>query len=285
MPHGHSLLTRGRSPLSATTPIFITLIGALSCDGLGGLRDRARATPEANCEGCTRAGSRQRRTGAAAGGARTSRGAADREEARRERAAAAADREEAARERAEAQRLRNETAASLELAATDELTGAWTRRFGLEQLTHELARAHRTESALALVFVDVDGLKRINDAHGHLAGDELLTLIGKVTPTCARTTGGALRRRRVRVRDAQHGSGPGSRSLRRDRRHLACPQPGPLDLVRCRRGGTGRQPPEPDQPRRRGPAGIAGLARQLPGLDRARPRQRFAIPFRGRSPI
>ena len=50
--------------------------------------------------------------------------AADREEAARERAAAAADREEAARERAEAQRLRNETAASLELAATDELTGA-----------------------------------------------------------------------------------------------------------------------------------------------------------------
>ena len=113
--------------------------------------------------------------------------AADREEAARERAeaageraAAAADREEAARERAEAQRLRNDTAASLELAATDELTGAWTRRFGLEQLTHELARAHRTESALTLVFVDVDGLKQINDDHGHLAGDELLTLIGEV---------------------------------------------------------------------------------------------------------
>jgi diguanylate cyclase (GGDEF)-like protein len=106
--------------------------------------------------------------------------AADREEAERERAAAAADREEAVRERAEAQRLQNETAASLELAATDELTGAWTRRFGLEQLTHELARAHRTESALALVFVDVDGLKQINDDHGHLAGDELLTLIAEV---------------------------------------------------------------------------------------------------------
>jgi diguanylate cyclase (GGDEF)-like protein len=106
--------------------------------------------------------------------------AAERDEAARERAAAAADREEAARERAEAQRLRNETAASLELAATDELTGAWTRRFGLEQLTRELARAHRTENALALVFVDVDGLKQINDDHGHLAGDELLTLIGEV---------------------------------------------------------------------------------------------------------
>ena len=106
--------------------------------------------------------------------------AADREAAARERAEAAADREAAAREREEAQRLRDETAASLELAATDELTGAWTRRFGLEQLTRELARAHRTGSSLVLVFVDVDGLKKINDAHGHLAGDELLTLIGEV---------------------------------------------------------------------------------------------------------
>ena len=106
--------------------------------------------------------------------------AADREASARERADAAADREAAAREREEAQRLRDETAASLELAATDELTGAWTRRFGLEQLMRELARAHRTGNSLVLVFVDVDGLKKINDAHGHLAGDELLTLIGEV---------------------------------------------------------------------------------------------------------
>jgi diguanylate cyclase (GGDEF)-like protein len=106
--------------------------------------------------------------------------AADREEAARDRAEAAADRKEAVRERVEAQQLRDETAANLELAATDELTGAWTRRFGLEQIARELARAHRTGARLALVFVDVDGLKRINDDHGHLAGDELLTLISEV---------------------------------------------------------------------------------------------------------
>jgi diguanylate cyclase (GGDEF)-like protein len=106
--------------------------------------------------------------------------AADRKAAARERADAAADREEAARERAAAQQLQDETAASLELAATDEMTGAWTRRFGLEQLTRELARAHRTGARLVVVFVDVDGLKKINDDHGHLAGDELLTLISEV---------------------------------------------------------------------------------------------------------
>ena len=106
--------------------------------------------------------------------------AADRKAAARERADAAADREEAARERAAAQQLQDETAASLELAATDEMTGAWTRRFGLEQLTRELSRAHRTGARLVVVFVDVDGLKKINDDHGHLAGDELLTLISEV---------------------------------------------------------------------------------------------------------
>lgn len=106
--------------------------------------------------------------------------AADREAAGRERAQAAADREAAARDLAEAQRLESEIAASLELASTDELTGAWTRRFGLEHLTRELARAHRTGARLALVFVDVDGLKRINDTHGHLAGDELLGLISEI---------------------------------------------------------------------------------------------------------
>jgi diguanylate cyclase len=106
--------------------------------------------------------------------------AVDREAAIRERAEAAVDRQAAAQDRAEAQRLRNETAASLELAATDELTGAWTRRSGLEHLTRELARAHRTGTRLVVVFVDVDGLKLINDAHGHLAGDELLTLIGEI---------------------------------------------------------------------------------------------------------
>ena len=106
--------------------------------------------------------------------------AADREIASRERAEAAADREAAARERAAAQRLRSETAESLELAATDELTGALTRRFGLEQLTRELSRASRIGGTLVLVFVDVDGLKKINDDHGHLAGDELLTLVSEI---------------------------------------------------------------------------------------------------------
>ena len=107
------------------------------------------------------------------------RAAADRAKAAHDRARAAADREEAARERAEALRNRAESADNLRLATTDELTGAWTRKFGLEEVSHELERAHRTGATLVLAFVDVDGLKQVNDSQGHLAGDALLRLVGE----------------------------------------------------------------------------------------------------------
>jgi diguanylate cyclase (GGDEF)-like protein len=107
------------------------------------------------------------------------RAAADRAKAADDRARAAADRAEAARERAEALRDRSKSADSLKLATTDELTGAFTRRFGLEEVSRELERAHRTGAGLVLAFVDVDGLKVVNDSQGHLAGDALLRLLGE----------------------------------------------------------------------------------------------------------
>jgi diguanylate cyclase (GGDEF)-like protein len=84
----------------------------------------------------------------------------DRGEAAHDRYAAAADRDASAHERA---------AASL-----DELTGAHRRGAGFMELDREVARAHRTEQPLVLAFVDVDGLKEINDSRGHLAGDRVL---------------------------------------------------------------------------------------------------------------
>src|SRR6266511_3810974 len=90
-----------------------------------------------------------------------------------------AEREEAARERAEARRDRTKSADNLKLATTDELTGAWTRKLGLEEVSRELERAHRTGAGLVLAFVDVDGLKAVNDSQGHLAGDALLRLLGE----------------------------------------------------------------------------------------------------------
>jgi diguanylate cyclase (GGDEF)-like protein len=107
------------------------------------------------------------------------RAAADRVKAAGDRARAAADRDEAARERAEALHHRNEFAEDLRRATTDELTGARTRTFGLEELSRELERAHRTGGTLLLAFIDVDGLKQLNDTEGHLAGDALLRLVGE----------------------------------------------------------------------------------------------------------
>ena len=107
------------------------------------------------------------------------RAAADRVKAANDRARAAADREAAARERAEAVRQRTESEDNLRRATTDELTGARTRTFGLEEMTRELERAHRTGGTLVLAFVDVDGLKEVNDTEGHLAGDALLRLVGE----------------------------------------------------------------------------------------------------------
>ncbi len=107
------------------------------------------------------------------------RAAADRAKAADDRIRAAADRKEAARDRVEALRSHTESAHDLKLAATDELTGAWTRKFGLDEMARELERAHRTGNRLVLAFLDVDGLKEVNDSQGHLAGDELLQFLGE----------------------------------------------------------------------------------------------------------
>jgi diguanylate cyclase (GGDEF)-like protein len=115
------------------------------------------------------------------------RAAADRMKAADDRTRAAADREQAAAERAEASRLRAEADAAVALAATDELTGTRTRAFGLEEMSRELERANRTGAVLLLAFVDVDGLKEVNDNRGHLAGDALLRRTGEALRASVRS--------------------------------------------------------------------------------------------------
>jgi diguanylate cyclase (GGDEF)-like protein len=61
-----------------------------------------------------------------------------------------------------------------EVALTDPLTGVLNRRGFTEAVERELDRARRHDQQFALAFVDVRGLKRVNDTEGHLAGDELL---------------------------------------------------------------------------------------------------------------
>lgn len=65
-------------------------------------------------------------------------------------------------------------AALKHLALRDALTGIPNRRAILEELDLEIERARRTETSLAIVIIDLDHFKAINDQYGHLAGDEVL---------------------------------------------------------------------------------------------------------------
>jgi diguanylate cyclase (GGDEF)-like protein len=64
--------------------------------------------------------------------------------------------------------------------AFDELTGVMRRAGGLATLDREIARARRQGMALSVAFVDVDGLKKVNDTLGHAAGDRLLRNVVEV---------------------------------------------------------------------------------------------------------
>ena len=63
-------------------------------------------------------------------------------------------------------------------ASQDELTGLARRWRFDEALEHQVALAERHGTPAALLLVDVDGLKRINDTHGHQVGDQILQHVG-----------------------------------------------------------------------------------------------------------
>lgn len=67
--------------------------------------------------------------------------------------------------------LRSELA---DLALVDDLTGVANRRHFLQRLDEECARAVRSQAPFALLAIDLDGFKMINDNHGHAAGDNCL---------------------------------------------------------------------------------------------------------------
>ena len=72
----------------------------------------------------------------------------------------------------------------MNLAETDDLTGIWNRRYFRRQLPQEIERARVYNLPLSLLIFDVDDFKQINDGHGHVVGDVVLSeLCGAVRET------------------------------------------------------------------------------------------------------
>lgn len=66
-----------------------------------------------------------------------------------------------------------------QLAVTDELTGCYNKRFLLQQLAYEIAIAQRYKTHFAVMLMDLDNFKHINDTYGHMAGDDVLRHVVK----------------------------------------------------------------------------------------------------------
>jgi diguanylate cyclase (GGDEF)-like protein len=80
-----------------------------------------------------------------------------------------------------------------ETAARDKLTGLYNRRMFEEQFELAVARSLRTQEELTLLIADLDGLKRINDVSGHVAGDQALRTLADALRATIRATDVACR--------------------------------------------------------------------------------------------
>lgn len=86
------------------------------------------------------------------------------------------------------QSLRAANERNRQLSITDALTGAYNRRYFNEQLPAELDRCRRYRHPLSVVMGDIDFFKKINDGHGHGAGDEVLAQFVQLTQRSIRAT-------------------------------------------------------------------------------------------------
>lgn len=105
--------------------------------------------------------------------------------------------EELTRENSELKRTLAELEGFRTLAYRDALTGLWNRRYFEERLAEEISRARRDSSRrFSVMAIDLNELKRINDVHGHAAGDRAIRWVGSFLKSklrehdvCCRTGG------------------------------------------------------------------------------------------------
>lgn len=81
--------------------------------------------------------------------------------------------------KAQADRLRASVKDGLQMAVTDPLTGLFNRRYALPHLTRIAERAAETRRPFAVMVLDMDRFKAINDRHGHAAGDAVLEMVAR----------------------------------------------------------------------------------------------------------
>ena len=84
--------------------------------------------------------------------------------------------------------LKDQLAKMEQYAYHDVLTGLSNRRFFLDSLESRISRCQRYGDNCALLFLDVDDLKAVNDQHGHGAGDLLLARLAEILKLHTRTS-------------------------------------------------------------------------------------------------
>lgn len=68
----------------------------------------------------------------------------------------------------------------VELATTDSLTGLLNRREGIRRFQQEISHSIRAKMSLAVIIIDIDFFKKINDNYGHIAGDQAINLVAAI---------------------------------------------------------------------------------------------------------
>ncbi len=81
----------------------------------------------------------------------------------------------------------------IDLSRTDPLTGLFNRSQMFVTLEQEVSRTRRSDRGFCVLMIDLDGLKGINDTGGHLRGDEVLRMLGRVIAGSIRTVDSAYR--------------------------------------------------------------------------------------------
>lgn len=83
------------------------------------------------------------------------------------------------RQKRQRDKIRKSVQAGLRLAARDPLTGLYNRRFALPRLQHLIERSGKKQQPLAVMILDLDRFKRVNDTYGHATGDSVLVEVAR----------------------------------------------------------------------------------------------------------